>query len=152
MRTLKDLQAVLRLEIQDAKKANLVVLEAIGAATSEAAKEMIGNYQEDWVDSPYGPHGQLAPMTLDIKRRLGQGMGGNPDTPLYATGEYQKSIEFTIVSKSQVDIGSNDEKAAWLEYGTSRMVPRPIFKKAFIKVWPLIAKLIERSYLKRLRK
>jgi hypothetical protein len=148
MNTLKDLQRALQEEVTAAKVARLTMLTAIGAGTQLMAQKMIGHYQADWQPSPFGPMGQLSPETLRIKRSLNQGMDGNPDTPLYATGKYKASIEYIVTSVSTVEIGSNDEKAKWLEYGTAKMVPRPIFKKALMLTLPVLNKLIPEIYFR----
>ena len=73
------------------------------------------------------------------------------DAPLYETGEYKASIRY-VVAPGMVAIGSDLHYAADLEYGNSRQVPRPIYKNALMKVLPTLGIMLDKLYLKRLRR
>lgn len=81
------------------------------------AKEAIGTYEFGWP--------ALKPETVARK--------ANGDTPLLETGELQSSIEYNV-DWLEGCIGTNDYKAAWQEFGTSRGIPpRPFLGGAVVK-------------------
>jgi phage gpG-like protein len=63
----------------------------------------------------------LAPDTLARK--------GGINTPLLETGELQESIRWNS-DHSEGYVGSDDSKAAFHEFGNSRMPPRPFLATA----------------------
>lgn len=71
------------------------------------AKSAIGTYRYGWEP--------LAASTLARKAA---------DTPLLETGELQRSIENNVGHK-EAWVGTDDRKATWLEFGTSKMPARP---------------------------
>src|ERR1700752_1742880 len=73
-----------------------------------SAKGALGTYEFGWPP--------LAASTLDRK---------GADTPLLETGELRDSIGHTLESPKIGWVGTNDPKAAWHEFGTSRIPARP---------------------------
>jgi phage gpG-like protein len=73
---------------------------------SHSAKDAIGTYKFGWP--------QLAPETLARKDSV--------NTPLLETGELRASISW-IAEPTEGWIGTNDPKAKWQEFGTSRGIP-----------------------------
>lgn len=122
MRKLSDLISDIRSEIREIPLTNKVVLNLLGEAVQEQVQSMIGTKQIFWQD--------LKPSTIDRKSRSGGGKGGDPSTPLYDTGEFQRSIEYKVMNKNTVRISSDSKSAEYTEYGTAQMPPRPVFKPA----------------------
>ena len=89
------------------------VLRAACRAVRIAAKGAIGTYRFGWP--------ALAPSTLKRKP--------NGDRPLLVTGEFRKSIRQEIRPYHGM-VFSEDPRAAWFEFGTSKMPPRPVFGPA----------------------
>jgi phage gpG-like protein len=83
------------------------IIEPVAVMLEKSAKDAIGTYKFGWPS--------LAESTLARKAA---------DTPLYETGELQRSIEHKIEGDHGY-VGTNDEKAAWQEFGTSKIPPRP---------------------------
>jgi hypothetical protein len=110
---------------------NEAVLTVLGFEVSEKVQSMIGEKQIFWAD--------LKESTIERKQRKGWGKGGNPDSPLWATGEYHDSIQFSLSGRDKVQIFSTLDFVKYLEMGTSKMPPRPVFKPA--------AKLVLKSFL-----
>lgn len=104
-----------------AELASLVV--GIDAARKEAldraakviekeAKRVIGTYDYGWPE--------LAPSTQDTRASLGY----DPDEPLLREGDLRTSIEHTIVSDKEAEIGSNSDVAVYQELGTPTIPSR----------------------------
>lgn len=75
----------------------------------DEAKSAIGTYKYGWPS--------LAPSTLARK---------SGDTPLLETGQLQGSIEYNLDgpgNRIEAYVGTDDRKAAWQEFGTSRGIP-----------------------------
>ncbi len=89
------------------------IIEAACRMLCEQAKSEIGVPGWGWPP--------LAPDTLARK--------GNINTPLLETGELQESIAWNS-SGAEGFVGTNDDKAAFHEFGTSRMPPRPFLLTA----------------------
>jgi hypothetical protein len=83
---------------------------------------MIGTKQLFWAD--------LQQSTIERKKRSNWGKGGDPSSPLWATGEYHDSIQFRISGHNKVRIFSELDFVQYLEVGTAKMSPRPVFKPA----------------------
>jgi phage gpG-like protein len=79
----------------------------------DEAKRVLGTYDYDWP--------RLKPKTIARKE--------TGDSPLLETGELRDSIE-REVQHHVAYVGSNDNKAVWHEFGTSRIPPRPFFAGA----------------------
>jgi phage gpG-like protein len=84
------------------------ILEPVAVMLETSAKDAIGNssYPFGWP--------RLSQATIDK----------HGDTPLLDTGALQSSISH-VVEGTHAYVGTNDEKAAWQEFGTSRIPPRP---------------------------
>ncbi|MBY0548721.1 MAG: hypothetical protein K2W95_15735 [Candidatus Obscuribacterales bacterium] len=124
-----------RQAITQCKHAMTSALDQIGQDVKAQAIANIGHYQN--AVGNYPAWAQLAPATLDRKSRYGQGLGGNPDTPLYATGKLQRSIKYVVHRPSlSVHIGSNVKSIVYTEFGTQDMPPRPLFGPAAMQVMP----------------
>lgn len=120
-------------------------LSVIGFEVKEQVQDMIGTKQIFWKD--------LMPDTIDRKRRSGGGKGGDPSSPLWDTGDFQKSVEYQLVGKKKVQIFSEADSARYTEYGTANMPPRPVFKPAARIVLKrfLQANRLQKFYLRGLR-
>lgn len=145
MRTLSDLVSDIKAEIRDVPVNNKLVLNILGIAVQEKTKELIGTHQIFWQD--------LADSTVDSKRKKNQGKGNDPSSPLYATGDFERSIEYKVIGQNKVQIFSDDPTAEYHEYGTVNQPPRPVFKPAALLVLKefLGKRRISEFYLKRLR-
>jgi len=86
-------------------------MEKVGKLIEETAKAAIGD-----------PHNgmQWPPLKPETVARKPAG-----NTPLLETGELRDSIEHRVISHNHVAIGTNDPKAIFHEFGTSRIPPRP---------------------------
>lgn len=74
----------------------------------KSAKDAMGTYEFGWAP--------LKPETIARKAR--------GDTPLVETGELRDSIEHNSDSKEGY-VGTNNGKAVWHEFGTSKIPARP---------------------------
>ncbi|WP_354258151.1 hypothetical protein [Bradyrhizobium sp. F1.13.3] len=83
------------------------------------AKGAIGKDHELWAP--------LAPSTISDK----QAHGFPTPKPLLRTGELRDSIEHTV-SGLEGAVGSNLDRALWLEMGTSKMPPRSFLRSSAI--------------------
>lgn len=110
------------------------LLDQIGQATAQRAIHSLGNYQSDI--GPFVAWGPLQPSTLATKKRMGWGKFGRANTPLYATGALANSISYSVTSSNSVEVGTNEQKAVYLELGRSNMAPRPIFGPAALRTLP----------------
>jgi HK97 gp10 family phage protein len=90
---------------------------------AEEAKRVIGTYDYGWP--------QLKPETLARKFY---------DTPLLETGEMRDSIEWHTEGLRGF-VGSNNDKAAFHEFGTSRIPPRPFLGPAAAEMGAQIEKM-----------
>ena len=50
--------------------------------------------------------------------------------PAILNGDFIRSLRFDRRGASEIEFGSTDPKATWLEEGTKRMKPRPTLKRA----------------------
>lgn len=88
-------------------------LESAGQIIEAEAKRVIGTYDYGWEP--------LAESTIARK--------GGRDTPLLETGEMRDSISHKV-ENNILYVGSDNPKANWHEYGTSRIPPRPFLSGA----------------------
>lgn len=109
-------------------------LDVVGDAIATDARDSLGTYQSGIGE--FSSWAKLAPSTIAEKARRGWGKGGNPDTPLYATGQLAASISYAVLNARRVEIGSNDEKLLWLDLGTKNMPPRPVLGPAALRTIP----------------
>lgn len=139
MHTLTDLIRALEKEVTLTQERNVKTLAAIGLSVTLEAKEMIGHDRYLWP--------RLKDSTIEIKRRLGQGLNFNPASPLYATGKYKDDINFEVVAPI-VAVGTDLEYVQYLEQGTSKMPPRPLFKPALFAAAVKFMPKVRDGYLK----
>jgi HK97 gp10 family phage protein len=100
--------------VGDVHEARKIVLKVGAAMIQKEAKDVIGTYTFGWE--------QLAPDTQAERARL----GFPPNQPLLRTGSLRDSIEITIVKPGEEAwIGTNHPVAAFQEFGTSTIPPRP---------------------------
>jgi hypothetical protein len=66
------------------------------------------------------------------------------DSPLLETGELRDSIQFNS-SGNEGHVGSNLDKAVWMEFGTSRVPARSFLAAAAAQQEELIHKMAERA-------
>jgi phage gpG-like protein len=109
-----------------------ITSEAIVARACElvanAAKDALGTYEFGWVS--------LAPETIARKMR--------GDSPLLETGELRASIEWNSHG-NQGFVGSDNDKAVWHEFGTSRIPARPFLSSAAMQMEGEIHKLAAKA-------
>jgi len=101
---------------------------------SKASKGIVGHPQPEW-----------PPLKPETIKRKAKG-----DTPLLETGEYRASISWQAPFWEGPDtcagwIGSNDPKALWMEYGTSKIPPRPVFGLVATGRGELVAQIVGAS-------
>lgn len=108
-------------------------LKEVGEVVSAEARKSVGVYQSGI--GPFPAWAGLADSTIERKSRSGLGMGGNPNTPLYATGRFKQSIAYKAENQS-VTIGTNVPYIVHTEVGTSKMPPRPVFGPAALRALP----------------
>jgi hypothetical protein len=145
MRKLSDLASDIRNEIREIPVTNKLVLNMLGMEVQQQVQSMIGTKQIFWQD--------LKQSTIDRKSRSGGGKGGDPSTPLYDTGEFQRSIEYKVMNKNMVRISSDSKSAEYTEFGTRFSPPRPVFKPAAMIILKkfLGNNMISKFYLQSLR-
>lgn len=97
--------------------------EAIGVLVEKTAKAEIGHYQE--AVGPFPAWAELADSTKES--RLAAGYTEND--PLLASGELQESFSHQSTAL-EVIVGTPEEKMIYLEFGTSKMPPRPVLGPA----------------------
>ena len=94
---------------KDLDKALQATIETAAGFCLQQALAVVGTYTLGWES--------LAPSTLAHKPA---------DTPLLETGRFRDSITASI-GHHEATVGSDDKKATFFEFGTSRMPARPIF-------------------------
>jgi phage gpG-like protein len=97
---------------------------------ANAAKEALGTYEFGWVS--------LAPETIARKMR--------GDSPLLETGELRDSIQWNSSGNTGA-VGSNLDKAVWMELGTSKIPPRSFLAAAARQQEDLIHKMAARAVM-----
>jgi hypothetical protein len=110
------------------------VLEEIAVGVKHEVERRAGTYQQ--AIGPFPATAPLSPVTLEIKKREGWGRGG-PDTPLYATGEFENTVQ-TSVDKGTLTavIGTDLDYMVDNELGDNKRPPRPIFGPAALAELP----------------
>ncbi len=98
-------------------------LERVALKIQKTAVAEIGHYQA--AAGPFPEWPLLADSTENQKARDGY----PADAPLLATGDMQDSIEHQVEGL-EANIGTNDEKAVYHEFGTDRMPARPFMGPA----------------------
>jgi len=112
----------------------------LAQGVQKRAIDSVGHYQP--AISPFPEWAPLAPATIARKMRgrrgRGWGLNGNPDSPLYRTGEFRKHIFYRINQRDlTATIGTTKDYIVNTELGTSRMPPRPVFGPAAMREVPL---------------
>lgn len=100
-------------------------LERCAVMVEQTAKREIGTYQD--AVGPFSAWPSLAESTQDERARLGY----TQDDPLLRTGDMRDTIEHETEQFRAV-IGSKDDIAAYQEFGTDRIPPRPFMGPAVI--------------------
>src|SRR5258708_4156170 len=98
-------------------------LAEVGEVTAKLAQNYIGHEHHEWPP--------LAASTIADKEAHNFAV----PRPLLRTGHLRDSIKAEVdVIDYTVVVGSNDHKAAWHEFGTRRMPPRPFLSMAMLSV------------------
>lgn len=98
-------------------------LENVASGIEKAAKDKIGEYQKE--SGPFPAWQELAESTK--ADRLNKGY--DPDEPLLREGDLRDSIQHEV-SGLEAIIGSKSDIAAYQEFGTNRIPPRPFIGPA----------------------
>lgn len=114
-------------------------LKGLAQAVQKQASDSVGRYQQAY--SPYPAWAPLKPSTIARKLRgkngRSWGLNGNPDSPLYRTGKFQKSIFYRVNHQNlTATIGTTKEYIIRTELGTANMPPRPVFGPAALRIVP----------------
>ena len=115
---------------RDLKITNEAIVARACELVATAAKDALGTYEFGWVS--------LAPETIARKMR--------GDSPLLETGELRASIEWQA-SGLKGEVGSNLDKAVWMEFGTSRIPARPFLSAAAMQMEGEIHKMAARAVM-----
>jgi phage gpG-like protein len=75
----------------------------------------------------------------------------NPDSPLLLTGDLRNSIS-TVVGDKEAFIGTPDEKAVHLEYGTKDFAPHSFVERAMVVTEPKIKDMMTKRIIRTSRK
>lgn len=118
-----DFAAFLRGRMPQVAGAMHVGLDHAGELVETSAKARIGYGQPGWAP--------LSEATVADRAKK----GFSPDEPLYRTGKLRESIHHEVHGNS-VTVSSSDPKAAWQEFGTSRIPPRPFIGAAMAETLP----------------
>lgn len=122
------------------------LLGMMGQAVKKEIEKEIGEYQSGI--GGYPATAPLADATIEIKTREGLGKGGDPDTPLWATGEFHDSIQIhKDMNELSVEIGSDVDHVVYSELGTSKEPPRPVMGPSALRAVPPLLPEIEAAAL-----
>lgn len=110
-------------------------LERVAKLVEKTAKDEIGHYQD-----AVGPFQDWAPLAESTEAHKAA-MGYPADAPLLATGEMRDSIEHQTHGL-EAEIGSNNDKMVYHEFGTTKMPPRPVLGPAAFRNKEKIERLI----------
>jgi phage gpG-like protein len=113
------LEFAAKLEVfdHDLKAAEPKIIAAACAMVADRARGMIGTQQAGW-----------APLKPETIARKATG-----DSPLLETGEMRDSITWNS-DATEGYVGTNNQKAIWQTYGTSRGIPpRPFIEPAAVQ-------------------
>lgn len=102
------------------------------------ARQKIGHYQE--AVGPFPEWAPLAESTEAEKARLGFSTGA----PLLRTGDLRKSIE-AHSSPLGFRVGSKLDIAAYQEFGTEHIPPRPFLGPALLESTPEVLKMVGKN-------
>ncbi len=115
-------------------------LEAVARAVEKDAKAQIGSYQPEV--EPFPEWAQLAESTQADREQKGY----PANEPLLRDGTLRDSIEHEVQGDEAV-IGSKLEIAAYQEFGTATIPPRPFIGPAAVKVEKKLHKLFGEAIL-----
>jgi hypothetical protein len=114
----------------DIELAKHAAIEEACVMVQERAKDLIGVPRREWPP--------LAPETL--ARKVGI------NTPLLESGKLRASISHTVIDSSHGEVGSDLDRALWMECGTSRGAPpRPFLSLAAHQEGPAVAKMVAKT-------
>lgn len=113
-------------------------LEKVAVLIEKDAKEQIGHYQD--AVGPFQDWAPLADSTEAEKARLGY----PADAPLLREGDLRDSIKHEVVGLEAV-VGSESDIAAYQEFGTDKIPPRPFIGPAAFKNKEAIQKIIGKA-------
>jgi HK97 gp10 family phage protein len=121
-------------------------LDVAGKMVKAEAKHYIGHLQDKIGSAPVGDAwDELAESTKADKQRLVDNgtlsLSLNADfNPLMRTGELYRSIDYTVNMQGlEVVIGSTSPIAAFQEFGTQHIPPRPFIGRAAYELGPKLA-------------
>ena len=110
-------------------------LDAVAKKIEATAKEEIGVYQPEV--GPFQEWAPLADSTENEKARLGYAV----DAPLLRDGTLRDSIKHEVAGLEAV-VGSESDIAAYQEFGTDKIPPRPFIGPAAFRNKENIEKMI----------
>lgn len=79
-----------------------------------------------------GKNKRISKLPIGYRGRVHQASAPG-EFPAILTADYKTSIGFSVQNASQLEFGSTDKKAEWLEKGTKNMEPRPALSRAFFE-------------------
>lgn len=125
-------------------KAEKHALKKVALIIEKNAKDRIGQYQEQ--EGPFNKWADLADSTEAEKARLGY----PSDAPLLRTGDLRDTIQHEIddhlVDMSAV-IGSKSDIAAYQEFGTDKIPPRPFIGPAAFSQKDKIQRILGEAFV-----
>jgi hypothetical protein len=114
----------------DIELAKHAAVEEACVMVQERAKDLIGVPRREWPP--------LAPETLARKAGI--------NTPLLESGKLRASVSHTVIDSSHGEVGSDLDRALWMECGTSRGAPpRPFLSLAAHQEGPAVAKMVAKT-------
>jgi HK97 gp10 family phage protein len=116
-------------------------LEVCAAAIETTAKAEIGTYQD--AVGPFSAWPQLAESTQREREHLGY----TPNDPLLRRGDLKNSIQREVSGLTAV-IGSKSDIAAYQEFGTNRIPPRPFIGPAVIHNEKLVLEVLGKAVVR----
>lgn len=130
-----ELAAVLEGNTVKALVASEAALSRSAKIIQKDAKARIGHYQE--AVGPFQDWAELAESTKEDRVRQGY----SEDDPLLRSGKLRNSIQVEAFPHEAV-IGSKEDIAAYQEFGTEKIPPRPFLGPAAYANAPKVARLI----------
>lgn len=118
-------------------------LDLAGKIIQLEAKKEIGYLQPQV--GPFDAWEELADSTKEEKERLGYVFNSDYN-PLFRTGSLLNSIVYEVnMDKLETIVGSKSQIAAFQEFGTNRIPPRPFIGPAMFKNMEKIAQLFGKA-------
>jgi hypothetical protein len=113
-------------------------IEAAKRAALEEACLIVQGRAQNLIGHPNAYWAPLAPETLKRKDGI--------NTPLLESGLLRSSITHTVIDSSHAEVGSDLDRALWMECGTSRGAPpRPFLSLAAHLEGPAVAKVVGKT-------